>query len=78
MIQYDSNSVEIGKRLSECRKKTGKSLSETADNVGVSTSALAMYEAGERIPRDNIKIRLSQYYKVPIQTLFFAKENHET
>lgn len=76
-MQYDSNAVEIGKRLYECRKKTGKSISETAEKLGISTSALSMYESGERIPRDNIKIRLSQYYKMPIQTLFFAKKEHK-
>jgi transcriptional regulator with XRE-family HTH domain len=77
-MQYDSNAIEIGKRLAECRSTLGKSLAEVAETIGISPSALSMYESGERIPRDNIKIRLSQYYNVPIQTLFFAKTNHET
>ena len=77
-MQYDSNAIEIGIRLKKCREKTGKSLVETAEKLGVSSSALSMYESGERIPRDNIKIRLAQYYKVPIQTLFFTKEKHGT
>lgn len=76
-MQYDSNAVEIGKRLAECRKKTEKSLAEVANLLDISPSALSMYESGERIPRDNIKIRLSQYYNVPIQTLFYAKQNHD-
>ena len=77
-MQYDSNAAEIGKRLSECRKKTGKTLAEIAQLIDVSPSALSMYESGERIPRDNIKIRLSQFYNVPIQILFFTKQEHET
>lgn len=76
-MQYDSNAKEIGARLQKCREKTGKTLSETAESLGISSSALSMYETGERIPRDNIKIRLAQYYKVPIQKLFFAKNDHE-
>ena len=30
-----------------------------------------MYERGERVPRDEIKKRLSDYYKVSVQELFF-------
>lgn len=77
-MEYDSNAAAIGKRLQECREKTGKTLIDTASDLGISASALSMYENGERIPRDNIKIRLSKYFNVPIQLLFFAKEKHET
>ena len=31
-----------------------------ADALGISTSALFMYERGERIPRDQIKKRIAQ------------------
>ena len=44
---------------------------EVAAAVGVSLSAVAMYENGERIPRDEIKIKLADYYKMTVQELFF-------
>lgn len=62
---------KIGKRLVELRGK--KSQLEVANNVEISVSALSMYENGERIPRDNIKIRLSEYYNQPIYDIFFAE-----
>lgn len=44
---------------------------EVAAAVGVSLSAVAMYENGERIPRDEIKIKLADYFKMTVQELFF-------
>lgn len=44
---------------------------DVAGAIGVSLSAIAMYENGERIPRDEIKIRLAEYYKTSVQELFF-------
>jgi len=55
------------------RKLRGnKSRQEVADACGISISALAMYEAGERIPRDEIKIKLARYYNKSVNYIFFA------
>lgn len=55
------------------RKLRGnKSRQEVADACGISISALAMYEAGERVPRDEIKIKLSKYYNRSINYIFFT------
>ena len=51
----------IGKRSQE----------EVATAVGISKSALSMYENGERIPRDEIKIRLARYYNESVESIFF-------
>lgn len=66
----------IGEKLVELRGD--KTQEEVARAVGISASALSMYERGERIPRDNIKIRLSSYYKKPIHKIFFSSNTHET
>lgn len=63
------NAKRIGERLVVLRGN--RTQSKVAEDVGISTSALAMYEKGERIPRDNIKIRLSEYYSQPITAIFF-------
>ncbi len=65
----------IGERLVKLRGK--KSQEEVAKALNISVSALSMYERGERIPRDNIKIRISVYYKKPIQRIFYAMKQHE-
>lgn len=44
---------------------------DVANAVGISISALAMYENGDRIPRDGIKIKLADYYNTTVQALFF-------
>lgn len=60
----------IGRRLVKLRGK--RTQEEVARAIGISISALSMYERGERIPRDSIKIKLSAYYKKPIYKIFFT------
>ncbi|MDO4801251.1 MAG: helix-turn-helix transcriptional regulator, partial [Prevotellaceae bacterium] len=60
----------IGNRLKELRGS--RSQSEVANALDISISALSMYENGERIPRDDVKIRISNYYKKPIHKIFFV------
>lgn len=53
-----------------------KSREEVAKAVGVSVSAISMYENGERVPRDDIKIKLAEYYKRTVQEIFFDSKCH--
>ena len=66
---------QIGERLTKLRGD--KKQKEVAEQLGISVSALSMYENGERIPRDNIKIRISAFYGVPIYDIFFTQSTHE-
>ena len=47
-----------------------RSQDEVAKALGISVSALSMYEQGNRIPRDEVKIRMADYYKISIESLF--------
>lgn len=47
-----------------------------ADAVGVSVSAIGMYENGSRIPRDEIKVKLADFFGVSVQDLFFNPDCH--
>lgn len=69
MQTIEMNATEIGKRLTDLRG--GRTQQEVADACGISVSAYSMYENGQRIPRDRIKIRLANYYKKPIHKIFF-------
>ena len=60
---------QIAKKLVELRGD--RSQNEVATAVGVSASAIAMYESGQRIPRDEIKIRIAEYYGVGVADIFF-------
>jgi len=59
---------EIGHRLKELRGE--KTLEEVAEAVCITKNSLIAYEAGKRMPRDEVKINLSAYYGVSIDTLF--------
>ena len=67
----------IGDTLRELRQAKGKSLAEAAKEIGITPSALGNYESNIRVPRDSIKIAISDYYKKPIQKIFFAQKTHE-
>lgn len=63
------NAKEIGERLVKLRGTTSRDA--VAKAVGISISAISMYENGERIPRDTIKIKLAEFYKKSVQEIFF-------
>lgn len=54
-----------------------RSQTEVAKGVGISTSALSMYESGERIPRDEVKEAIARYYGLTVGFLFFGEEVHD-
>ena len=62
--------TRIAERLRELRGD--KSQREVADAVGTTAMAISLYESGERIPKDEIKIRLARYYDTTVDALFYA------
>lgn len=64
------NAIEIGKRLIELRGN--RTQEEVARENDLSLSAIGMYERGERIPRDEVKIKLANYYGKSVQDIFFT------
>lgn len=70
MSRQHPDAVEIGHRLRELRGI--KSQQEIADEVkGVTAAAIGMYERGERVPGDAVKIRLAEIYGKTVQEIFF-------
>lgn len=63
------DAIEIGKRLVALRGD--KSQETVAKDLCISTSAIGMYERGERIPRDEIKKSIANYYETTVQAIFF-------
>lgn len=66
----------IAKRLLELRGDASRE--ETAQAIEISVSALQMYENAQRVPKDEIKIRIANYYGKTVQEIFFDHELHET
>lgn len=67
------NSKAIGKRLVELRGN--RSQETVARDNDLSLSAYTKYERGERIPRDEIKIRLAKYHGVSVTDIFFIEDD---
>ena len=54
------------------RKLRGNLPRETVANaIGISKSALSMYENGQRIPRDIVKVKIARFYGVSVAAIFF-------
>ena len=66
------NTELIGKRLLSLRGD--KSQEQVANDLGLSTSAIGMYERGERVPKDEIKLQIASYYGLTVQEIFFDQE----
>ena len=70
------NVADMGQKLALLRGN--KTLAEVANDLRISKSALAMYETGRRIPRDQIKIRIAEYYGKSVAYIFFNGEEQDS
>lgn len=68
--------VAIGKRLRILRGI--RTRANVSRETGLSQARLGNYEHGERIPTDEAKVLLANYYGVTVQELFFTEDNNET
>lgn len=62
----------IGARLKELRG--ARSQQEVANDLKLTPMAISGYERGERIPLDDIKVRLASYYGKTVQEIFFTED----
>ena len=72
------DAVRIGNTIKALREKKGETAEMLSGALNISNSAIAMYETGKRIPRDEIKIRIAEHFAVPVESIFFPNKQHET
>ena len=71
-MEYEKlDSTRIGNKLRQIRTERGETAENVAKSIGVSGSAIAMYEIGQRVPRDEIKIRIAEHYGMSVESIFF-------
>ena len=70
-VRYD---MPFSEKLRELRGD--KTQEEIAREVGVTKSSWAMYERNERVPRDEVKIRIADYFHKSVQEIFFGSSEH--
>ena len=84
-IKSPEEMIELGEKIGKYLEKNMVILMEgdlgagkttmtkgIAKALGISTSALSMYECGNRIPRDEIKVKMSKLYGKSIEEIFFT------
>lgn len=64
--------MTIGQRLVALRGE--KAREDVSKDLGISLSALGMYERDERIPRDTIKVKIANYYNSTVQDIFYTQK----
>lgn len=67
--------MTAGKILRDLRGK--RSQEETAQAIGITKSSWAMYERGERVPRDEVKVKIARFFGKSVQEIFFSQSEHE-
>lgn len=67
----------VGERIKNLRQEKKMSQQEFADAINVACSTVSMYENGERIPRDQIKLAIANLFGVTVDYLFFGVGTHE-
>ena len=60
----------IGEKLKALRGE--KTQQEVADAIGVTAMAISQYERGERVPNDEMKVRIADYFHKGVSEIFFA------
>lgn len=65
------NKELMGDRLRKLRGN--KTLYEVSSQLKITPSALSNYESGLRMPRDEVKCRIAQYYNTSIEDIFFTQ-----
>lgn len=53
-----------------------KTQEEVAKELGITKSSWAMYERDERVPRDEIKVRIAHYFDKTVQEIFYTHAEH--
>mgnify|MGYP001008288581 FL=1 len=53
-----------------------KTQEEIATALGITKSSWAMYERDERVPRDEVKIRIAKYFGKSVEELFYTPIEH--
>ena len=63
--------MDTGYILRELRLNKNATQEKIAADIGIKKSSWSMYERGERIPRDEVKVKIAHYFDKSVQELFY-------
>lgn len=59
----------LGQRIKKLREDAGLNQIELAKQLNISNTTLSQYETGQRIPSDDIKIKIAEFFNTSIDYL---------
>ena len=60
---------KVSRKLRTLRGR--RTLAEVAEAVGVTSQAVSQYETGQRMPTDEVKLRIAKFYGKTVDEIFF-------
>lgn len=66
--------MSCGEVLKELRGN--RTQASVAEAIGITKSSWAMYERNERVPRDEVKIKIANFFGKTVQEIFFGYHEH--
>ena len=63
--------MTAGQKLQALRKSNNLSVDNVCDSLYISKSSLNKYETNRRVPRDDVKKRIAEFYGVSVESIFF-------
>lgn len=66
----------IADNLRYLRKKKGVTQTEVAKALGIPTTTYNAYETGQNVPRDEMKVKIADYFDRSVQFIFFKRIAH--
>ena len=68
--------MTTGEKLRQLRADS--SIRELTSALGITYQSYWNYENGSQVPRDDIKLKIAQYYGLTVDEIFFAQPAHGT
>lgn len=65
---------QVGELIRQHRLQKNMTQEELASAIGVTASAIGMFEAGKRRPKDQVAQALSEVFNVPKWSIYFSPE----
>lgn len=63
--------TKAGQKIRNLRESLGISPEKVAKDIGVSISSYLKYESGDRIPRDEVKEKIANFFGRSVGFIFF-------
>lgn len=67
--------MDYANKLRYLREQKNLSREKLAEMADISVSSVQMYENGERVPRDGVKITLAKILDDSVENIFFTNYN---